>query len=121
VLIGFLDENDAHHVRAVRELRPWLAAGNTLLLPATVFSELLVGPARLGVHERVEAFVDEAGMEVVPVNRSIARRAAHLRATVQSLRLPDALVIATAVEREASLLTLDERLQRIVERLVTSG
>ena len=44
------------------------------------------------------------------LDREVARRAATLRARHPSLRLPDALVIATAVELDADhLLTTDQR------------
>jgi predicted nucleic acid-binding protein len=47
---------------------------------------------------------------------SIAERAAGLRAEHDRLRLPDALVLATAEELDADLLTYDDRLSRIARR-----
>jgi predicted nucleic acid-binding protein len=58
----------------------------------------------------VEQFVDGLRIEVVPLDRTIARRAAELRAEHAGLRLPDAMVLATADLREAGLLTFDDRL-----------
>lgn len=108
VAIGFLDPADAHHRRAVESLRE--LEDSRLLMAASAYSETLVRPVGLGLANRVEDFVDGLGVEVVAVDRPIARRAAELRAEHASLRLPDAFVLATAELREASLLSFDERL-----------
>ena len=52
------------------------------------------------------------GISVVPLTAPIAERAAELRAAHESLRLPDALVLATAQEHGGKLLTYDDRLAR---------
>ena len=43
----------------------------------------------------LEQFIGDFGMRIVPLTVEIARRAALLRAQAQSLRLPDAIVLAT--------------------------
>jgi predicted nucleic acid-binding protein len=52
------------------------------------------------------------GITVVPLTQPIAERAADIRARYQALRLPDAIVLATAREIDAELLTYDDRLAR---------
>lgn len=111
--IGFLDPADAHHERAVSSLREFDQA--TLVMPASAYSETLVRPLATGHADLVEEFVDGLRVEVVPLDRAIARRAAELRAEHSALRLPDALVLATARLREASLLTFDDRLRHFAE------
>ncbi len=108
VAIGFLDPADAHHERAVLALRE--VDRSVLSMAASAYSETLVRPLAAGLGDKVEAFVDGLRVEIVPVDRGIARRAAELRAEHAALRLPDALVLATAQLREAQLLTFDERL-----------
>ncbi len=69
-------------------------------------------PAQRGVANvaRVDAAFDAMALSIATADRDIARRAATLRARHSSLRLPDALVIATAVELDADhLLTTDKR------------
>ncbi len=61
----------------------------------------------------MEGFVEDSGTEIVAIDATLARRAAGLRADHRGLRLGDALVLATAIERQAELLTFDERLRRI--------
>jgi len=49
------------------------------------------------------------GIAVVPLTAPIAERAAGLRAQHDALRLPDALVLATAQAHGGSLITYDQR------------
>jgi predicted nucleic acid-binding protein len=55
------------------------------------------------------------GITVVAMSQEIAERAAEIRAQHQRLRLPDAIVLATAREHGAELLTYDDRLNKIAE------
>lgn len=108
VAIGFLDPADAHHERAASRLRE--LDRSSLTMPASAYSETLVRPLATGHAELVERFVDGLRIEIVPLDRRIARHAAELRAEHTALRLPDAVVLATARLREAALLTFDDRL-----------
>jgi predicted nucleic acid-binding protein len=116
VVIAFLDPGDDQHGRAVGELRPRLAAGDELIIGATVYAETIVRPLQQGTDATVDAFLDAAGVTVVPVDPAVARRAARLRATSSSLRLPDAMSLATALVTNATFVTLDEKLQRLAEQ-----
>jgi predicted nucleic acid-binding protein len=113
VLIGFLDPSDAQHDRAVNALRPWLNGEDEVVIGASVYAETMVQPLRHGSQQTVDDFVDAAGMRVIPVDRPLARQAAELRARHKTLRLPDALSLATALAVGGDLLTLDRRLHRI--------
>jgi len=110
VAIGFLDPTDALHERAVSSLRE--TDRDELSIAASAYSETLVWPLARGHADLVEEFVDGLRVEVVPLSREIARSAAELRAEHGGLRLPDAVVLATARHRDAALLTFDERLSR---------
>lgn len=113
VVIAFLDAGDDQHQRAVEELRPRLAAGDDVLLSASVYAEVMVRPVQQGTDAKVDDFIDGIGATVVVIDRQIARRAAHLRTRHKALRLPDAMSLAAALEAGAELLTLDHRLRRI--------
>src|SRR5207248_1416672 len=80
VVIAFLDPADDQHTRAVAELRPRLAAGDELLIGATVYAETMVRPLKQGADATVDGFLDETGISVIPIDRAVARRAARLRA-----------------------------------------
>ena len=99
VVIAFLDRNDAHHVAATRAIRAARARGDDLILPASAYSEALVNPSRSGraAVDIVDEVVDGLPLTIESVGRSVAADAAALRAAHgRSLRLPDALVLATA-------------------------
>ena len=121
IVIAFLDPGDDQHARAVAELRPLLAGGDELLVGATVYAETIVRPLQDGTDATVDAFLDAAGVKVVPVHRSVGRLAARLRAEHSSLRLPDAMSLATALANDATLLTLDKNLQQAAQRAQPRG
>ncbi len=55
-----------------------------------------------------------AGMDEIPIDRRVADRAGLLRRSLPGLRLPDALIAATALGRDVALATKNERdLKRI--------
>jgi len=116
VLIAFLDPGDAQHQRAVGELRPRLAAGEQLIIGASVYAEVMVRPLKQGADAKVDEFLDATSIRVIAVDRQLARRAAQLRARHRSLRLGDALSLATALRHDAQLVTLDQRLRRVAAR-----
>jgi predicted nucleic acid-binding protein len=111
VVIAALDSDDVHHVAAVEALRDALGRGDHLVLPVSAYAESLVGPSRRGADTvaTLDAFLDALPATVEPATREIARRAASLRAAHgRGLRLPDALVLATATAAGAGLvLTTD--------------
>jgi predicted nucleic acid-binding protein len=115
-VIAFLDPGDDQHATAVAELRPRLAAGDKLLVAASVYAETIAQPLQDGTDATVDEFFDAAGIEIVPLDRAVARRAATLRAEHRSLRLPDALSLATALAVDAALITFDKELRQIALR-----
>jgi predicted nucleic acid-binding protein len=110
VLIAVLDGGDAHHASARRVLSARLEDGDRFVVPASVYAEVLVGPFTAGdaAVSTVDDFLGRLGADIAPADAAIARRAAQLRSKHRRLRLPDALVIATAVHLGADrLLTTD--------------
>jgi predicted nucleic acid-binding protein len=116
VVIGFLDPSDAQHDQAVELLAAHLAAGDDVLIAATVYAEVIVRPLQHGTDAKVDEFLAAVDAHVVDVDRALARHAAQLRARHTALRLPDALALATALTTDAQFLTLDRGLQRIADR-----
>jgi predicted nucleic acid-binding protein len=111
VIIGFLDAHDAHHQSARTVLTDALDAGEELAMAASALAECLVAPARQGESQirTVRDLVVRLPITVVPLDAEIATAAARLRAAHRSLRLPGALVIATAVEQAADHLVTTDR------------
>jgi predicted nucleic acid-binding protein len=110
VVIGLLDADDAHHTAARAALARSQHAGDRLAMAASAFAKCLVGPAKRGgdAVEIVEDLFERLPIGIVDLDRDIARAAATLRARHKALRLPDAVVIATAARRAADqLVTTD--------------
>lgn len=111
VIIGFLDGDDAHHAAARAALSDSLRRGDQLAIAASALAECLVGPARQGPKaiELVRTVIDRLPASVVAIDAEIATQAAVLRSRHRSLRLPDALVIATAASSGADRLMTTDR------------
>lgn len=117
VVIAFSEADDALHDAAVGAAAQAWQAGSTRLLPASAYSEILVRPIQRGTGDRIDAFLAASAIEVVPIDAAIARAAAAARVRCPNLRLPDALVIATALAHDAELVTLDTRMTAAFEQL----
>ena len=112
VLIGFLDAEDAHHETARSVIAEALDRADRLAMAASALAECLVGLARRG-DDAVELVHDlrrRLPVDIVDLDVDIVTGAARLRAQHRSLRLPDALVIASAsVVGADRLITTDRR------------
>ena len=100
VVMGILDGNDSHHEACRAAVAAALTRGDAIAVPASAYAECQVGPARQGrdAMGAVDAFLSDLHAEVEPITRQVASRAAQLRARHgRRLRLPDALVLATAL------------------------
>jgi predicted nucleic acid-binding protein len=100
VVIAILDASDVHHAAAAAAVTTARERGDTLVLPSSAYAECLVSPCRRGPEAVavVDSFVDALPARVEPASRAIASTAAELRARhAGALRLPDALVVATAL------------------------
>ena len=113
VLIGLLDTADAHHDRAIDDVEAADRDGRQLLLPAGAYSETLVAFARACRLDEARRAIAAMGITVVSLTDTIAERAAVLRARHNRLRLPDAIVLATAQEMGGGLLSYDRRLSQL--------
>ena len=113
VLIALLDTADAHHERSVDDVEKADRAGKRLLAPASAYSEALVAFARAERLDDARYTVAAMGIEIVPMTEAIAERASELRARHERLRLPDAIVLASADCLAGELLSYDRRLSSL--------
>ncbi len=95
-VVAFLDRADALHDAADEAIRDLLGK-DRLFASAVTYGEVLTG-ARLGRHDekRVQGFFADLISEILPVDAGVADKAADLRSKRKSLRMPDALILATA-------------------------
>ena len=75
-VIAFLDANDAHHHQAVTAFAD--CQTNDLVIPASVYAEVLVGPYRRGTDavDALEQFLADFAVRIEPLSAEIAHRAA---------------------------------------------
>lgn len=109
-VFGFLDRSDALHKAADAAIRK-LAAKQPILVSVITYAEVITG-ARLGHHdeERVRGFFAEVVSRIVPVSVEIVDVAAELGARAKALKMPDALIVASAeTEPEVDLLLSGDR------------
>lgn len=112
ILIGFLDGDDSHHDASRQSLDECLSRNDRIVLPASAFAEALVGPSRSGERAvaMVRALIERLPIEVAPLDEAVAVEAAAIRAEHPGIKLPDALVVATAKVLDAErLVTTDRR------------
>jgi len=95
-VVGFLDRKDALHDAADAAIRD-LIRKQRLLVSVVTYAEVLTG-ALLGHHDedQVRGFFAQLVSEVLPVDMTVADKAAEFRSRLESLRMPDALILATA-------------------------
>lgn len=96
VIVGFLDADDALHEVSVAKFRE-MVGRHPLVASAVSYAEVMTGVS-LGHHPKkdVERFFDVLIKDLLPVDRPVAARAAELRGERMSLKMPDALILATA-------------------------
>jgi predicted nucleic acid-binding protein len=95
-VVGFLDSGDSLHDAADVAIRE-LVREQPLVVSVVTYAEVLTG-ARLA-HQRegmALGFFSKLISEILPVDTKIADVAATLRASHRALRMPDALILATA-------------------------
>ncbi len=115
VVIGFFDPSDAHHAGAVSGIASHRA--DEMVIPASAYAEILVGPCRSGARalEKIHGFLESAAIRVHPIDAEIAKQAGKLRAKHSTIKLPDALVLATGLNLSADvILTADKNWRKIV-------
>lgn len=112
-IVAFLDRSDALHAAAAERVGE-AAAADALVASTVTFAEVLTG-ARLGHHDEdlVRGFFHDLVATLIAVDERVAEAAAELRSTT-NLRMPDALVLATATVHKdvVALITGDERIAR---------
>ncbi len=106
-VVALSDQSDAHHLEAVA-IKDSMAGERVLLHPLTL-AECLVAPAKIGDVEGANVRL-RAAFEVPDVDADAPRRWAILSAET-GLRLPDAIVIDTALRHKArAIATFDRKL-----------
>jgi predicted nucleic acid-binding protein len=121
VVSGLLNPYDALHGCAAEAVHAWEARGASFVISLITWSELLVGVMRKGpaAESALRKFREAAIDDVLAPSQPIAEAAARIRAADLTVRVPDAFIMATARELEATaLLSADRKLAKIDPDLV---
>lgn len=106
-VVALRDPDDAHHDQALGHDGAF--GDRVVMLAAVTFAECLVHPAHLGRLTEVAEMMRAAFRVEVPDDAAPERWAA--RRAASGLRLPDAIVLETALHVEAgAIATFDDRL-----------
>jgi len=120
IVVALLSQTDSLHEAAVESAVRWEAHGARAVISAVSWSELRIGAMRqsLAAERALIAFRVAAVDDIVPVDVDVAEIAASFRAADLSLRMPDALILATGRHvGAAAVLTADKRLARVAPGL----
>ena len=112
VVLAYLAGAERTSPLATELLDGFIGSGrNAAALSAVTIGEILVRPFRAGAAavSTVEGFVRFFGeIRIVDVDVAVGREAARIRA-MTGLRMPDALIIASAVVAKADVLVTNDR------------
>lgn len=112
ILIYFLENMAPFHAASARILRQAERGHCQFVISTVTEMELMVKPLRsdrIDHAARIAHFLtDLPNLEVIPVTRSVAHRAAQVRART-GLKTPDAVIAATAIEAGCSALLGNDR------------
>lgn len=112
VLIALVDGRDGHHHWARQFFRNTLE--HDLLMSVVSYAEVCVQPFAAGRQRDFERSIGGLGLEVIGLDGDDAAPLARLRAETR-LRMPDAIVLGTAIAETADVATCDTRLARAAE------
>jgi predicted nucleic acid-binding protein len=113
-LIAYFDAADALHERAVASLQR--LGGRRLAISPVTLAEVLVGPTRNGALDLIRTGLQVLQVEEIRFPDDAAVRLASLRATTR-LKLPDCCVLLAAQQGSAAILTFDDGLAAVSQRL----
>jgi len=113
-LIALCSTSDSHHRWAFEVFS--ITQGQDLLISALTYAEFLVGPKRQEQLSQVLAGTSKLGLEITPIDQLNAISLGEVRAET-NLRLPDAVVIQTAIEHSAAIATTDAKLAKVAREL----
>jgi len=111
VLIALMNSHDAHHEVVVSRLG---MGSDQYEISAIALMETLVAPfaATPDVGEKIREELLDFFQVIHPVSEEVAVAAARIRAMTQ-LKVPDALISATAILAGAQLWTMDKKLAKV--------
>lgn len=122
IFIAAFDKQNQFHIACKELLSQIKQVSPRVFISVLVFEEFLVQIYRDGLDKNLtfyEDFLTGGGLfTALDFNRSIARRAAQIRAKYPNIKTPDAIHLASALESGAKIfITTDKKLPSKIEKL----
>ena len=117
VVIALLEGKNERHSMAVEHFGNEI---NTYILSAVTIAEVLVRPSQLGTAADAVKSLKRFADEIIDLDFELAAQAAQIRAS-KYLKLPDAIISATAQAARATLVTFDAKLAKAHKGSVLLG
>lgn len=105
VIIGLFDDADVHHDWSLEFLIHTTA--EPLFMSALTLAEILVHPTKNKQEQKMLKGIETLGVTVVPLEAHASVDLARIRAN-SGLRMPDAILLHTAIETGSSIASADE-------------
>ena len=116
LLIGALDGDDAHHVRARELFTQWREDEDVWAVTVVNLTEVLIAPsADVAQLAAAREAISALGVAVHQPNEAIGVEAARLRHR-HPISLPDAYCLATAKHTRSAVASFDEKILRAAGR-----
>lgn len=109
VLIAAFASDDSHHQWAITFLRDTVS--EELVISALSYAEILVAPIHANRLNEFRKGIDSLGFNIDDLSADDSIEIAQLRADT-GLKMPDVMVLHTALKHGASLATADASLKR---------
>lgn len=110
MLIALLSKNDAHHLWAFNFFTE--NAHEQFCMSALTYAEVLVHPIRKKEIKKFIRDIEPLQLEIFPITFDDSIRFAEMRTTT-SLRMPDAVVLNSAIQFGTAIATADDKLAQI--------
>ncbi len=123
IFICALKESDHRYQRASFILQQLKDKRLKVSISILVIEEFFIKVYKEGREKQKDEILDfinlDGQVNIVDVNQQVALKAAQIRAKYSSLRTPDAIHLASAIEAEAQIfITTDKRIPSKIENLV---
>lgn len=110
-VIYFVECNPTWHTKVITRIAAIRSGGDALAVSDLTQAEVFVLPFRHAdavIEASYRAFFADPDITVFPITQAVCEKAARLRAVHPSIKLPDALHLAVAIEHDCGLfLTAD--------------
>ena len=107
-LIAYIDPHHQHHKKISEQMK---STRIDFYISAVTYIELMSGASKTGIADLIERGLFHLVSEVVPVDLAISRVAVEARLRC-GLKVPDAIISATASHKSAQLWTSDKALAK---------